>query len=186
MIFASFQCTASERLSDQVVQIERIGLIAGLHVDMMGCNPQAIAALRRCTGLPLEVHLIGPRATAFMKSFADAGATRLIVQAETCRHLHTDILWARALGVDIGVALDAATPLFAIDHVLEDIDQVLLDGADPEKISSCRRMIDFARSRAILTIESGVKIENAARLILAGAHALVIGSSAFAAGELAA
>ena len=186
MIFASLQGSNSQRLTGQVVQIERIGLVAGLHVDMSGCNPQAVASLRQCTDLPLEVHLIGERPTTFMKSFADAGANRLTVQAEACRHLHTEILWAQALGVQIGVALNPETPLFAIDHLLQDIDQVLLVGADAEKIASCRRMIDFARARAILTIESGVRIENAARLILSGAHALVIGSAEFAEGGLAA
>ncbi len=194
MIFASLPSSECARLTNRIPHMEATGLIAGLHIDVRDArfaadvarDARALAALRRSTNLPIEVHLDVEGPLSLMKAYADAGVSRIIVPAETCRLLHTEILVARALRVQIGVALDPGTPAFRLDHLVQDIDQVLLLGADPAKTASCRRMIDFALSRAMLTLESGVRIENAARLLLSGAHSLVIGSAIFAKDEVAA
>jgi ribulose-phosphate 3-epimerase len=206
MIFASLLNADFGRLAEQVAELEESGLISGLHIDVMdghfvpnlALGPQAVSALRSRTKLPMEVHLMVERPSTLTPLFADAGAQRVIVHAEACTHLHREISLARRLGVEVGVALNPATPPGALDYVLHDIDQILLMGVDPgfggqafipaveRKVTECRRMIDdIAGAPPRLSVDGGVKVENAARLLLAGAHELVVGSSLFARGEIA-
>lgn len=206
MVFASLLSADFGRLADEVAQLESTGLIGGLHIDVMdghfvpnlALGPQTVAALRSRTNLPMEVHLMVERPAAVMPLFADAGAQRAIVHAEACPHLHRDVAVAHELGLEAGVALNPATPLSAIEHVLDDIDEVLLMGVDPGfggqafipsvtgKTTACRHAIDQSDTHAKLSIDGGVKVENAARLLLAGAHWLVVGSALFTGGEIAA
>lgn len=206
MVFASLLSADFGRLADEVAQLESTGLIGGLHIDVMdghfvpnlALGPQAVSALRSRTNLPMEVHLMVERPSAIMPVFADAGAQRAIVHAEACPHLHRDITIAHELGLEAGVALNPATPLSALEHVLDEIDEVLLMGVDPgfggqafipsvtAKTTACRHAMDACGTRAKLSIDGGVKVENAARLLLAGAHWLVVGSALFSGGEIAA
>jgi len=206
MIFASLLNADFGRLADQVAELEETGLISGLHIDVMDGHfvpnlapgPQSVTALRHRTRLPIEVHLMVEQPSQFARIFADAGAHRVIVHAEATAHLHKEIALAHQLGVEIGVALNPATPLHDLDYVLEDLDEVLLMGVDPgfggqafiagveRKTTDCRRVIDSTGgAHAKLSIDGGVKVENAARLLLAGAHWLVVGSSLFSKGEIA-
>lgn len=206
MVFASLLSADFGRLADEVAQLESTGLIAGLHIDVMdghfvpnlALGPQAVSALRSRTNLPMEVHLMVEQPSRIMPVFADAGVQRAIVHAEACAHLHRDIAIAHDLGLEAGVALNPATPLNVLDHVLEDIEEVLLMGVDPgfggqafippvmAKTTSCRHTIDVRGAGAKLSIDGGVKVENSARLLLAGAHWLVVGSALFTGGEIAA
>jgi ribulose-phosphate 3-epimerase len=206
VIFASLLNADFGRLADQVAELEDTGLISGLHVDVMdgrfvpnlALGPQAVTALRSRTSLPIEAHLMVEQPSNFTAMFADAGVQRVIVHAEACPHLHRDITLARQLGVEIGVALNPATPPETLDYVLQDLDEVLLMGVNPgfggqafipaveRKIAECRHAIDAVPGvRAKISVDGGVKIENAARLLLAGAHWLVAGSSLFATDEIA-
>jgi ribulose-phosphate 3-epimerase len=205
MVFASLLSADFGRLADEVAQLESTGLIGGLHIDVMdghfvpnlALGPQAVSALRSRTNLPMEVHLMVERPAAIMPVFAGAGAQRAIVHAEACPHLHRDIAIAHELGLEAGVALNPATPLSALENVLGDIDEVLLMGVDPgfggqafipsvtAKTAACRHAIEQCGTRAKLSIDGGVKVENAARLLLAGAHWLVVGSALFTGGEIA-
>jgi ribulose-phosphate 3-epimerase len=206
MVFASLLSADFGRLADEVAQLESTGLIGGLHIDVMdghfvpnlALGPQAVSALRSRTNLPMEVHLMVEHPAAIMPVFAAAGAQRAIVHAEACPQLHRDIAIAHELGLEAGVALNPATPLSALDYVLDEIDEVLLMGVDPgfggqafipsvtAKTTACRHAIDQCGTRAKLSIDGGVKVENSARLLLAGAHWLVVGSALFTGGEIAA
>lgn len=206
MIFASLLSADFGRLAEEVAQLEATGLIAGLHIDVMdghfvpnlALGPQAVAALRSRTTLPMEVHLMVEHPSRLMPVFADAGAQRAIVHVETCPHLHREIAYAHDLGMEAGVALNPATPLGALEHLLDEIDEVLLMGVDPgfggqsfidsvtPKTTACRRAVDERGAGARISIDGGVKVQNAARLLLAGAHWLVVGSALFTGNEIAA
>jgi ribulose-phosphate 3-epimerase len=206
MIFASLLNADFGRLADQVAEMEATGLIEGLHIDVMdghfvpnlALGPQAVAALRDRTRLPMEVHLMVEEPSKFAPIFTDAGVQRVIVHAEACAHLHKEIALAQQLGVEIGVALNPATSPAALEYVLDDLDEVLLMGVNPgfggqafipgveRKIAECRHTIDSTcGAHAKVSVDGGVKVENAARLLLSGAHWLVVGSSLFAKGEIA-
>jgi ribulose-phosphate 3-epimerase len=205
MIFASLLNADFGRLADEVAQLEDTGLIAGLHIDVMdghfvpnlAIGPQVVGALRGRTTLPMELHLMVQEPSRVLPMFADSGVQRAIVHAEACPHLHRDLAFVRECGLQAGVALNPATPLSILEHVIDEIDEVLLMGVNPgfggqgliasvlPKTSACRRAIDSTGARAKINIDGGVKVENAARLLLAGAHWLVVGSALFAGNHIA-
>lgn len=205
MIFASLLNADFGRLADEVAQLEQTRLISGLHIDVMdghfvpnlAIGPQVVGALRDRTKLPMEVHLMVQEPSRILPMFADTGVQRAIVHAEACPHLHRDLSVARGHGLQTGVALNPATPIGLLEHVLDEIDEVLLMGVNPgfggqgfiqsvfHKTGACRRAIDQTGSPAKINIDGGVKVENAARLLLAGAHWLVVGSALFTGNEIA-
>ncbi|HET9097022.1 MAG TPA: ribulose-phosphate 3-epimerase [Candidatus Baltobacteraceae bacterium] len=205
MIFASLLNADFGCLADEVAQLEQTGLISGLHIDVMdghfvpnlAIGPQVVSALRDRTKLPMEVHLMVSEPSRILPMFADTGVQRAIVHAEACPHLHRDLAFARDHGLQTGVALNPATPIGVLEHVLDEIDEVLLMGVNPgfggqgfippvfQKTSACRQAIDQRGSPAKINIDGGVKVENAARLLLAGAHWLVVGSALFTGNHIA-
>ena len=186
------------RLADEVAAVERAGADF-LHIDVMDghfvpnltIGPPIVAALRKVTKLPLDVHLMITNADAFIAEFAEAGADYLTVHVEACPHLHRTVQSIKERGVKAGVTLNPATSLNTIEEILPDVDMVLIMSVNPgfggqqfiasclPKISSARTMIDRAKSHALLEVDGGMKIDNVAQVLAAGADVLVAGSAIF-------
>jgi ribulose-phosphate 3-epimerase len=197
VIYASLLSADFGRLAEQVAELEASGVVAGLHLDVMdghfvpnlAFGPQVVAALRRRTRLPLEVHLMVEAPGRLLERFA--GVDRLIVHVEASPQLHRDLAAIQRLGCQAGVALNPATPPATLEYVLDELDLVLLMGVDPgfggqtflpsvwPKVKATRRLLDAARARAALSIDGGVKAELATGLVAAGADVLVVGSALF-------
>lgn len=186
------------RLGDEVAAVERGGADL-LHVDVMDghfvpnltVGPPIVESLKKVTKLPLDVHLMITNADAFIDEFSAAGADYLTVHVEACPHLHRTVQSIKERGVRAGVTLNPATSLHTIEEILPDVDLVLIMSVNPgfggqnfigsclKKIASARRMLDEAGSRALLEVDGGVKIDNAAQVLAAGADVLVAGSAIF-------
>ena len=186
------------RLAEEVAAVERAGADF-LHIDVMDghfvpnltIGPPIVAALRKVTKLPLDVHLMITNADAFIAEFAEAGADYLTVHVEACPHLHRTVQSIKERGVKAGVTLNPATSLSTIEEILPDVDLVLIMSVNPgfggqtfiasclQKTASARAMIDRTGSRALLEVDGGVKIDNAAQVLAAGADVLVAGSAIF-------
>ncbi len=186
------------RLADEVARVEAGGADL-LHVDVMDghfvpnltVGPPIVEALRKVTKLPLDVHLMITNADAYIQEFADAGADYLTVHVEACPHLHRTIQAIKERGVKAGVTLNPATPLSSLEAILPDADLLLIMSVNPgfggqsfipaslRKISQARAMIERTHSRALLEVDGGVKVENAAQIVQAGADILVSGSAIF-------
>ncbi|MGH7208385.1 MAG: ribulose-phosphate 3-epimerase [Nitrospiraceae bacterium] len=186
------------RLSDEVARVEQGGADL-LHIDVMDghfvpnltVGPPIVEALRKVTKLPLDVHLMMTNPDAFIPEFAHAGADYLTVHVETCPHLHRTVQAIKEHGVKAGVTLNPATPLSAIEEILPDADLLLVMSVNPgfggqhfiastlEKIARARQLLDRIRSRALLEVDGGVKVDNAADIVRAGADILVAGSAIF-------
>jgi ribulose-phosphate 3-epimerase len=186
------------RLADEVAKVEAGGA-DWLHVDVMDghfvpnltVGPLIVESLRKVTRLPLDVHLMITNADAYIREFADAGADYLTVHVEACPHLHRTVQSIKERGVKAGVTLNPATPLASVETILPDADLLLIMSVNPgfggqsfipsslQKIAQARTMIDRARSRALLEVDGGVKVENAAQIVEAGADILVSGSAIF-------
>jgi ribulose-phosphate 3-epimerase len=186
------------RLADEVARVEAGGADL-LHVDVMDghfvpnltVGPPIVAALRKVTKLPLDVHLMITNADAYIKEFADAGADYLTVHVEACPHLHRTVQAIKERGVKAGVTLNPATPIGSVEAILPDADLLLIMSVNPgfggqsfiasslQKISQARAMIGRVGSRALLEVDGGVKVDNAARIVAAGADILVSGSAIF-------
>jgi ribulose-phosphate 3-epimerase len=186
------------RLADEVSRVEASGADL-LHVDVMDghfvpnltVGPPIVEALRKVTKLPLDVHLMITNADAYIGEFADAGADYLTVHVEACPHLHRTVQSIKERGVKAGVTLNPATPLGSVEVILPDADLLLIMSVNPGfggqsfipsslgKISQARAMIERTGSRALLEVDGGVKVENAAQIVAAGADILVSGSAIF-------
>ena len=186
------------RLGDEIRALEASGADY-VHVDVMDgsfvpnitIGPLVVQAARRITALPLDVHLMIERPDSYISDFAAAGADIIVVHAEATRHLHRTVQLIKTFGKKTGVALNPATPLNVLDHVLVDLDLVLLMTVNPgfggqsfipaclEKIRLMRLMLDERGLEIELEVDGGVKIDNIAEISRAGADVFVAGSAVF-------
>ena len=191
-------------LRDQLAALEQGGADL-IHVDIMDghfvpnltMGPVVVEAIRRATGLPLDVHLMVAEPDRFLQAFVDAGASRIAVHVETVPHLHRTIQAIKALGVAAGVALNPATPVGTLEEIAPDLDHVLVMSVNPgfsgqtfiprseSKIRSVRDVLVRTGSRAGIGVDGGIDTTNAGRVAAAGATMLVVGSALFRQPDLA-
>jgi len=186
------------RLAEEVARVEAAGA-DWLHVDVMDghfvpnltVGPPIVEALRKATKLPLDVHLMMTNPDQFIPEFAEAGADYVTVHVEACAHLHRTIQSIKERGVKAGVTLNPATSLATVEEILGEADLLLIMSVNPgfggqqfipsvlDKIARARQLIDRTGSGAVLEVDGGVKVENAGRIVQAGADVLVSGSAIF-------
>ncbi len=196
------------KLGQEIKDIEAAGA-DWIHIDVMDgqfvpnitYGPVIVDACRKVTSLALDVHLMIEKPDHLIPEFAKAGADYISVHAEACTHLHRTIQHIKAqrkdndrdknIPIKAGVALNPATPLSAVEWIIEDLDFVLLMSVNPgfggqkfihsslEKIRILSKMIKEKNSNAIIQVDGGISpstIENVAR---AGAGSFVAGSAIF-------
>ncbi len=171
-----------------------------IHVDVMDgrfvpnltIGPPVVAALRRVTRLPLDVHLMIVEPERYLRAFAEAGADWLTVHPEATIHLHRTLTQIHALGLKAGVALNPATSEESLRYVLEVVDHVLVMSVNPgfggqsfipavlPKIERVRAMLDGAGREAVsIAVDGGITPQTAPQVVAAGADVLVAGSAIF-------
>ena len=139
----------------------------------------------------MDVDLMIVQPERYIQTFKDCGADILTVHAEACTHLHRTIQEIQNAGMKAGVALNPHTPVNVLEDIIQDLDEVLLMSVNPgfggqkfientiKKTAQARELIDRTGSKALIEIDGGVNLETGARLVAAGADALVAGSFVF-------
>lgn len=184
------------RLGAEVEDLEGAGAdrlhwdaMDGHFVPRLTHGADILKGLRRRAKIPFEAHLMIDQPELGWESFAEAGAGLVIIHVETTRHLHLLLSDIRRGGVRAGVALDPATPLSAIEQVVELLDLLLVMSVEPGrggqafissmvgKVAAARRLLTERGSAAELEVDGGVSARTASDLVRAGASTLVVGSA---------
>jgi ribulose-phosphate 3-epimerase len=186
------------RLKEEIAAAEAAGA-DWIHADVMDGHfvpnltfgPLVVEAVRRVTGLPIDVHLMIHDPDRYIGDFAKAGATFISVHAETCLHLHRTVQLIRDSGSRPGVVLNPATPIETLRWILEYLDFVLVMSVNPgfggqafipnsiAKIAGLRRMITEMGLQTLIEVDGGVSPQTIAGIAAAGADVFVAGSAIF-------
>ena len=186
------------RLGDEVKAVVAAGADL-IHFDVMDnhyvpnltIGPLVCQAIKPHAAVPIDVHLMVKPVDALIPMFAQAGADIISFHPEASEHVDRTIQLIRSHGVKAGLVLNPATPLNVLDHVIDQLDLVLLMSVNPgfggqsfiegtlPKIEAVRRLIDLSGREIWLEVDGGVKVDNARRVGAAGADTLVAGSAVF-------
>jgi ribulose-phosphate 3-epimerase len=188
------------KLGDEIAMCEAGGA-DWIHIDVMDgrfvpnltYGAKVIETVRRCTSLPLDVHLMVVEPEKFFEDFASAGASGMTIHAEAAPHLHRQLNRIRELGCRAGVALNPATPLNAVCEIIPEFDVLLVMSVNPgfggqefipysvDKVRRARLMLDEADSQAAIEVDGGIARETIREMWSAGADTFVAGNAIFAA-----
>lgn len=186
------------RLLEDVKKVENAGC-EYLHIDVMDghfvpnitLGPGIVKSLRKDVNMVFDAHLMIENPDLYIKDFVDAGCDSIVVHQETCTHLHRTIQNIKSYGVKSGVALNPATPIESIKHVLSEVDMVLIMTVNPgfggqsfiegmiPKIVELKALIDKEGLSVDIQVDGGIKPDNVDKVVKAGANIIVAGSAIF-------
>ena len=187
-----------KHLEQDIKAVEQAGAMY-LHLDVMdgafvpsiSFGMPVIKALRSCTDMVFDVHMMVEEPARYVDVVRECGADLICVHAEACKHLDSTVRQIRQSGAKAGVALNPATPLAAVEMVLPLVDMVLVMSVNPgfggqkfipytvEKVRSLRRKLDEMGLAADIQVDGGVTLANVEELLKAGANVIVAGTSVF-------
>jgi len=186
------------KLGEEILAVEKGGADY-IHIDVMDghfvpnitIGPLIVESIRPITKLPLDVHLMIENPDQYIEAFVKAGADYITVHVEACRHLHRTIQNIKSFGIKAGVVLNPATPVESIQHIIGEIDMVLLMSVNPgfggqkfipEVLPKIRKVKEMAEQKGVameIEIDGGVNPETAKLCMEAGANVLVAGSAIY-------
>ncbi|HHV60794.1 MAG TPA: ribulose-phosphate 3-epimerase [Clostridiaceae bacterium] len=186
------------KLGEEIKKVEMAGADY-IHIDVMDghfvpnltIGPPIIKCLRKTTNLVFDVHLMIDNPDVYIDDYADAGADIITVHVEATKHLHRVVQKIRQRGIKPAVSLNPATSLATLDHILPDVDMVLLMTVNPgfggqkfisscvDKISMLRKMIEERKLNVDIEVDGGIDTENIYDVTRAGANIIVSGSTIF-------
>ena len=190
------------RLGEQVAEATKAGADY-IHIDVMDGRfvPQitigapVVAAIRKWTNLPLDVHLMIESPESKISQFVDAGADIITVHIEACSHIHRVVQTIKEAGIKAGVSLNPGTSIDALEEVLPSLDLVLVMTVDPgfggqvfieamlDKVARLRAELDRENLATELEVDGGINADVAPKVVRAGARVLVAGAAVFHSGE---
>lgn len=173
-----------------------IDVMDGMFVPSISFGMPVIKSIRPVTDKVFDVHLMVEEPGRYIDDFADCGADLITVHAEACKHLDRTIQQIRARGLKAGVALNPATPLCVLDHVITKVDMILIMTVNPgfggqkyipemtEKIAALRKMLTDRGLQTDIEVDGGISADTIRTVLGAGANVIVAGSAVFGKGDI--
>ncbi len=191
------------KLGEQIALIEKAGAQV-IHVDVMdghfvpniSFGSYVMKSLLGKTKLPFDVHLMIENPDQYLEDFATENTEIITVHAEACTHLHRSIQHIKSLGIRAGVSLNPATPVSALDAVIEDLDVVLIMSVNPgfggqefipyslQKIRELKERKNKRNPNLEISVDGGITLENIKTVTDAGVELVVAGSTVFGAPDI--
>ncbi|WP_312556256.1 ribulose-phosphate 3-epimerase [Empedobacter brevis] len=180
-----------EMVNNSQAEWFHLDVMDGVFVPNISYGMPIIEKINSLTDKVLDVHLMIVEPDRYISTFKQVGADILTVHYEACTHLHRTIQAIKAEGMKAGVALNPHTPVSVLEYVISDVDLVLIMSVNPgfggqkfientyNKVAKLKQMIHEAGANVIIEIDGGVGVQNASKLVEAGADALVAGSAVF-------
>ena len=180
-----------EMVNNSQAEWFHLDVMDGVFVPNISYGMPIIEKINSLTDKVLDVHLMIVDPDRYISTFKQVGADILTVHYEACTHLHRTIQAIKVEGMKAGVALNPHTPVSVLEDVINDLDLVLIMSVNPgfggqkfientyNKVSKLKKMITEANANVIIEIDGGVGVQNASKLVEAGADALVAGSAVF-------
>ncbi|MBN2220862.1 MAG: ribulose-phosphate 3-epimerase, partial [Vallitaleaceae bacterium] len=174
-----------------------IDVMDGHYVPNITFGPPVIQAIRKYTKKFFDVHLMIEKPERYIKEFVDAGADLINVHQEATTHLHRTLQLIKSYGIKAGVTLNPATPIATLEHVLSEVDMVLLMTVNPgfggqsfipsmyKKIAQLKKLRDEKGYSFDIQVDGGVGLDNVKQVVEAGANVIVAGSAIFGAEDVA-
>lgn len=180
-----------EMINQSAADWIHVDVMDGVFVPNISFGLPVVEAMKRHSKKPLDVHLMMVQPERYLKHFCDAGADHISIHIEACTHIHIAVQEIHKLGAKAGVAINPGTSVSALEDIIRDIDIVCFMSVNPgwggqgfietsiEKIGRVKELILRTGSKAVIEVDGGVKLDNAARIYQAGADVLVSGSGVF-------
>jgi len=168
-----------------------LDVMDGMFVPNITFGPLVVAAVRKVTALPLDVHLMVHEPDRYLADFAEAGANHLTVHVEACLHLNRTVQRITELGCTVGVALNPATPIESVREIMPFVDLVLVMSVNPgfggqrfietstSKLRRMRRLQEELNPTCDLQVDGGINTHNINDVVRSGANVIVVGSSVY-------
>ncbi|ERL46510.1 outer membrane lipoprotein carrier protein LolA [Candidatus Micropelagos thuwalensis] len=199
ILAADFACIGEEvtAICEAGCDYVHVDVMDGHFVPNLTIGPGVVKAIKPHASKPLDVHLMISPVDAFIDLFAEAGADIITFHPEAGPHPHRTVQAIKAAGCKAGISLNPATPIAALEELIEDIDLILVMSVNPgfggqkfiktqlEKIRRIRDLITAAGREIELEVDGGVNSKNAEEIITAGADVLVAGTAVFQNGRQA-
>ena len=190
------------RLGDDIAMVNRseadwfhVDVMDGVFVPNISLGMPVIKAISKIATKPLDVHLMIVQPERYFETFRDLGTYCLSIHYEAVTHLHRAVHQIRELGMKAGVVLNPHTPVHVLEDIITDVDLVLVMSVNPGfggqkfiegtygKIGKLKKLIASSGSTALIEVDGGVDLNNAGKLIAAGADVLVAGNTVFSSAD---